>query len=94
MELFTLGEGQYSEQDIKEVARAFTGWSVDADAGEFRFRRALHDDGVKRIFGQEGRFNGDDVITLLLQQPGDVRVCGEETLAGVCVGYTVAAGRA
>ncbi len=69
MELFTLGEGQYSEQDIKEVARAFTGWSVDADAGEFRFRRALHDDGVKRIFGQEGRFNGDDVITLLLQQP-------------------------
>ena len=69
MELFTLGEGQYSEQDIKEVARAFTGWSIDADLGEFRFRRAQHDDGVKRIFGQEGRFNGDDVITLLLQRP-------------------------
>lgn len=69
MELFTMGEGRYSEQDIKEVARAFTGWSIDTDAGEFRFRRPAHDDGVKRIFGQEGRFNGDDVVTLLLQQP-------------------------
>ena len=69
MELFTLGEGHYSEQDIKEVARAFTGWSIDADAGEFRFRRLIHDDGAKTVFGQEGRFNGDDIITLLLQQP-------------------------
>ena len=69
MELFTLGEGHYSEQDIKEVARAFTGWSIDADAGEFRFRRPAHDDGSKTVFGQEGKFNGDDIITLLLQQP-------------------------
>ncbi len=69
MELFTLGEGHYSEQDIKEVARAFTGWSIDADAGEFRFRRAAHDDGSKTVFGREGKFNGDDIVTLLLQQP-------------------------
>lgn len=69
MELFTLGEGHYTEADIKEVARAFTGWSIDPDRGEFRFRRALHDDGEKVIFGQRGRFNGDDVITLLLRQP-------------------------
>jgi uncharacterized protein (DUF1800 family) len=69
MELFTLGEGHYSEADIKEVARAFTGWGVDADAGEFRFRRAAHDDGSKTILGSTGRFNGDDVVTLLLQQP-------------------------
>jgi uncharacterized protein (DUF1800 family) len=69
MELFTLGEGNYSEQDIKEVARAFTGWSIDADAGEFRFRRPIHDDGNKLVLGREGRFNGDDVITMLLQQP-------------------------
>ena len=69
MELFTLGEGNYSEQDVKEAARAFTGWSIDADTGEFRFRRALHDDGLKKVLGQEGRFNGDDLITLLLQQP-------------------------
>ena len=69
MELFTLGEGHYSEQDIKEVARAFTGWSIDADAGEFRFRRPAHDDGSKIVFGVEGKFNGDDIVTLLLQQP-------------------------
>jgi uncharacterized protein (DUF1800 family) len=69
MELFTLGEGHYSEQDIKEVARAFTGWSLDADAGEFRFRRLIHDEGSKTVFGNEGKFNGDDIVTLLLQQP-------------------------
>ena len=69
MELFTLGEGHYSEQDIKEVARAFTGWSIDADAGEFRFRRPAHDEGTKTVFGVEGKFNGDDIVTLLLQQP-------------------------
>ncbi len=69
MELFTLGEGNYSEQDIKEVARAFTGWSIDADAGEFRFRRMIHDDGSKTVFGQEGKFTGDDIVTMLLQQP-------------------------
>ncbi len=67
MELFTLGEGNYGEQDIKEVARAFSGWSVDIDAGEFRFRRAQHDEGEKTIFGQRGKFNGDDVVTLLLK---------------------------
>jgi uncharacterized protein (DUF1800 family) len=67
MELFTLGEGNYSEQDIKEVARAFTGWSIDQDAGEFRFRRAQHDDGEKTIFGNRGKFTGDDVVTLLLK---------------------------
>ena len=69
MELFTLGEGNYSEQDIKEVARAFTGWSIDGEAGDFRFRRAIHDDGSKTILGSSGKFNGDDVVTLLLQQP-------------------------
>ena len=69
MELFTLGEGHYTEQDVKEAARAFTGWGIDGDVGEFRFRRAIHDDGVKKVLGQEGRFNGDDMITILLQQP-------------------------
>lgn len=67
MELFTLGEGNYSERDIKEVARAFTGWSIDLDVGEFRFRRMQHDDGEKTIFGHTGKFNGDDVVTLLLK---------------------------
>jgi uncharacterized protein (DUF1800 family) len=45
MELFTLGEGNYSEQDIKEAARAFTGWSIDRNTGQFVFRRFIHDDG-------------------------------------------------
>ena len=69
MELFTLGEGHYTEQDVKEAARAFTGWSIDPDTGAFRFRPFIHDDGVKKVLGQEGRFNGDDMITILLQQP-------------------------
>jgi uncharacterized protein (DUF1800 family) len=49
------------------VARAFSGWSIDLDAGEFRFRKPQHDDGEKTIFGQTGRYNGDDVVTLLLK---------------------------
>jgi uncharacterized protein (DUF1800 family) len=69
MELFTLGEGHYSEQDIKEAARAFTGWSLDRDTGEFLFRRFFHDGGSKTIFGKSGRFDGDDVLDLLLARP-------------------------
>jgi uncharacterized protein (DUF1800 family) len=68
MELFTLGQGNYSETDIKEVARALTGWGADMNVGEFRFRRAQHDDGPKTIFGQTGSFTGDDVITMLLKR--------------------------
>lgn len=69
MELFTLGEGNYSETDIKEAARAFTGWSVERPTGEFIFRKGAHDDGEKTIFGQKGRFMGDDVLRILLTQP-------------------------
>ncbi|MCS7100377.1 MAG: DUF1800 domain-containing protein [Burkholderiaceae bacterium] len=69
MELFTLGPGNYTEQDIREAARAFTGWSVDPDHGEFVFRRAWHDDGEKRLFGRSGRFDGDAVLDILLEQP-------------------------
>jgi uncharacterized protein (DUF1800 family) len=53
MELFTLGEGHYSEQDIREAARAFTGWSLDKDF-QFVYRPNLHDNGDKTIFGQQG----------------------------------------
>jgi uncharacterized protein (DUF1800 family) len=68
MELFTLGEGHYTEQDVKEVARAFTGWSLGPE-GEFMFRPALHDDGPKTVFGREGRFGGGEVLDLLLERP-------------------------
>ena len=67
MELFTLGRGHYTETDIKEAARAFTGWSYD-EQGEFIFREKQHDDGAKTVLGKTGRFNGDDVLSLLLEQ--------------------------
>lgn len=68
MELFTLGEGNYSETDIREAARAFTGWSVDTENGAFINRRALHDFGSKTILGKSGRFDGDEVLDILLTQ--------------------------
>jgi uncharacterized protein (DUF1800 family) len=69
MELFTLGEGNYGEQDIKEAARAFTGWSIDPDSGEFVSRPLIHDDGVKTVLGRSGNFDGDAVLDILLAQP-------------------------
>ncbi|WP_424191532.1 DUF1800 domain-containing protein [Ampullimonas aquatilis] len=69
MELFTLGEGHYSETDIKEAARALTGWSVERDDYTFRLRPAWHDNGTKTIFGQTGNFDGDGVMDLLLARP-------------------------
>jgi len=68
MELFTLGEGQYTEDDIREAARAFTGWSIDIDTGEFKFRRFVHDGGTKTVLGRTGNFDGDDVLEILLEK--------------------------
>jgi uncharacterized protein (DUF1800 family) len=69
MELFTLGEGHYSEQDIKEAARAFTGWMIDARSGEFVYNPRQHDGGMKTFFGRSGNWNGDDILNMLLEQP-------------------------
>ncbi|WP_340154663.1 DUF1800 domain-containing protein [uncultured Winogradskyella sp.] len=66
MELFTLGEGQYSEKDIKESARAFTGYNHDFD-GDFVFRTKHHDEGTKSFFGKTGNFSGDDIIDIILE---------------------------
>ena len=66
MELFTLGEGQYSEKDIKESARAFTGYNHDFD-GDFVFRTKHHDEGIKSFFGKTGNFSGDDIIDIILE---------------------------
>lgn len=66
MELFTLGRGNYTETDVKESARAFTGWSYDAE-GNFRFREKDHDEGEKTVLGKTGNFNGDDVLKILLE---------------------------
>ena len=67
MELFTLGVGNYTEQDIKESARAFTGWSFKKD-GTFFLRRNKHDFGEKTFFGETGNFDGDDIIDIILEQ--------------------------
>ena len=66
MELFTLGEGNYGEQDIQEAARAFTGWSLDRESGRFVFRRLIHDYGNKTVLGRSGNFDGADVLDILL----------------------------
>ncbi len=69
MELFTLGEGNYEERDIKEVARAFTGWGINLETGEFLFRQPAHDDGVKTVLGRTANLDGDAVLDILLEQP-------------------------
>lgn len=68
MELFSLGIGNYTENDIKEAARAFTGWTVNKK-GKFEFVLNDHDDGEKTIFGKTGTWNGEDVINMLLEKP-------------------------
>ncbi len=67
MELFTMGRGNYSENDIKEAARAFTGWGFNLK-GEFVNRPFQHDTGKKTFLGKTGNFNGDDIIDILLEQ--------------------------
>ncbi len=67
MELFTIGRGHYSEQDVKESARAFTGWGTNR-AGEFEFRQRQHDEGVKTFFGKTGNLTGEDILDILLNQ--------------------------
>ncbi|MEZ0484257.1 DUF1800 domain-containing protein [Fibrella aquatica] len=77
MELFTLGrtDGEainYTEADVKDAARAFTGWGYNAE-GEFIFRQNQHDKDTKTIFGQSGTFAGEDVIRLLLERKQTAR---------------------
>lgn len=67
MELFALGVGNYTERDIQEAARAFTGWHVRD--GEFWRNRQQHDDSIKTVFGQTGLFDGNDIVDLCLAQP-------------------------
>lgn len=69
LELFTLGEGHYTERDIKEAARAFTGWTIERGSGAFRFNPRQHDDGIKIFLGKSGYLNGDDILDILLEQP-------------------------
>jgi uncharacterized protein (DUF1800 family) len=73
MELFSLGVGNYSERDIKEAARAFTGWHTNESGDAYAFNAKEHDDGRKTVLGQSGNWNGDDVVRILLEQPQAAR---------------------
>lgn len=80
MELFTLGVGNYSEDDVRESARAFTGWTVNRATGVARFVPRLHDDGSKTFLGQTGDFNGDDIIGIILRQPAAAQFVAHKIL--------------
>jgi uncharacterized protein (DUF1800 family) len=77
MELFTLGIGHYTEKDVQEAARAFTGWSVRRGSQDFRrgiraqfqFRPLMHDSGEKTVLGKTGNLEGEDVLNLLCEMP-------------------------
>ncbi|HEY0641486.1 MAG TPA: DUF1800 family protein, partial [Pseudonocardiaceae bacterium] len=69
MELFTLGVGHYSERDVREAARALTGWEVDRAAGTATLRARRHDDGVKTVLGVSGRLGVDELVDLLVARP-------------------------
>lgn len=75
MELFTLGFGNYTEKDVQEAARAFTGWTIGRgqdikknQVGQFRFNAAQHDRGAKTVLGRTGDFSGEDVLDILCAQ--------------------------
>ncbi|WP_278353872.1 DUF1800 domain-containing protein [Chryseobacterium gleum] len=67
MELFTMGRGNYTEHDVREGARAFTGWSYDKE-GNFKERKNLHDEGSKTFLGRTGNFDGNDILNIILEQ--------------------------
>jgi hypothetical protein len=66
MELFSLGIGHYTEKDIREAARAFTGWDVVGT--EPVYKKDQHDDGEKTVLGSKGRFKGVDIVRICLEQ--------------------------
>ncbi len=72
MELFTLGIGNYAESDVKEAARAFTGWSFKPN-GEYVLKVSKHDTDSKTFLGEKGNFGGDDIIDIITKQ----RACAE-----------------
>ena len=82
LELFSLGVGNYSEDDIKEASRAFTGWTIGPKIPRnplgrfywnFEYRPEDHDEGEKTFLGQTGAFNGEDIIDIVVKQPASAR---------------------
>jgi uncharacterized protein (DUF1800 family) len=84
MELFTLGIGNYTEADVRESARAFTGWTFrheDDGSGTFVDAHARHDDGTKTFLGRSGNFSGSDIIGIIFTQPAASRFFAARLLA-------------
>ena len=85
MELFSMGVNQYTEQDVKESARAFTGWSLIAHPklGQFQYRFAAgqHDNGTKTFQGETGNFDGDNIIDIIVKQPVSARYIAGKVFA-------------
>jgi uncharacterized protein (DUF1800 family) len=73
MELFTVGIGQYTEEDVRASARAFTGWTYNRETYEFTLREEQHDKGEKTFLGRTGPWTGNDIIRILLEQPASSR---------------------
>jgi uncharacterized protein (DUF1800 family) len=69
MELFTLGEGNYTEQDIQQAAKAYTGWGLAKDHLHYEYHPGNHDNGPKTIFGRTGNFTGEDVLNMICDKP-------------------------
>lgn len=79
MELFSLGIGNYTEADIREAARAFTGY--DVKAGKTAFDAKQHDDGEKKVLGKTGKWKGDDIVRVCLDQPACPRFIARKLYA-------------
>ena len=82
LELFSLGAGNYTEVDVREASRAFTGWTFGTKIPrlpygrfpwKFEYRPEDHDDGEKTFLGHKGNFNGEDIIDIIVQQPACAR---------------------
>jgi len=80
MELFTLGVGNYSEADVRQSARAFTGFTVDRFSQQFIFNPRQHDDGVKTFLGRSGNFDGDNIVDIIMEQPATARFMARKFL--------------
>ncbi len=77
LELFSIGHGHYSEPDIKNAARAFTGWGLGKSGG-FHFNERQHDFGEKTFMGKKGDFNGADIVDIILASPKTAKFITEK----------------
>ena len=87
LELFSMGVGNYTEEDVRDCARAYTGWTIDQviprypfgqQGGSFVYRDDDHDDSHKSFLGQTGDFNGDDIVDIIVDHPATAQFIGRE----------------